>query len=257
MTITCPVCQASYRIDAEALGDGRKVRCARCRAEWIAGPVATASADGELEIVPPLDEAFGIDMIERAGDEPDGTRDAVVLPSDRRRAPKRKGLVRAAAFAPAVALRRALAGVRPIALFAGLGLAAFGFMIGERASIVRAAPSLASLYSAVGLPVNVRGLTIGQIRSIEQIENGVPLLLVMGAVENVSKGPLAVPRLRLAVTGRDGRELYAWTTMAGRATLAAGESAPFRARLASPPAEGAAISVRFLASSDQASIASR
>ena len=66
-----------------------------------------------------------------------------------------------------------------------------------------------------------------------------------------------MPRLRLAVTGGEGRELYAWTTVAERSKLEAGETASFRARLASPPAEGAAIEVRFLARSDMAAYAKR
>jgi len=42
-----------------------------------------------------------------------------------------------------------------------------------------------------------------------------------------------------------GHEIYAWTTVTGRSILAAGETAPFRTRLGSPPADGRDVIVRF------------
>jgi hypothetical protein len=52
--------------------------------------------------------------------------------------------------------------------------------------------------------------------------------------------------LRLAVIGPDSRELYSWTALLPRSVLPQGESLPFRSRLASPPAEGKQVMVRFL-----------
>lgn len=249
MTISCPSCGASYRIEPEALGAGRKVRCARCRSEWDAAPGGFAGDDRPIEAIPPLDEAVAIDLVQRPGERADVTLDAVSLAQ--RRGPLRNGGL--SSFRSA---RRTFA-IRPISLVAAFAVAACGFLVGDRATMVRAAPGLASLYAAVGLPVNVRGLSIGDVRSVELIENGVPLLLVTGRIENVGATERPAPRLRLAVTDRDSRELYSWTTMASRASLAPGETSPFRARLASPPADGAAITVRFLASGDRASIAGR
>lgn len=264
MSITCPSCQATYRIDLGTLGGGRKVRCARCRAEWFAPAEPEPRID--LKPIPSLDEAEAIDAIE-AGDAHDeiGAVDAVILPPAkeaaskpwlRGRADRPRSRPRDRSARPAKAWR-SLSKLRPAALAAACGLAAIGGLIGERVRIVRAAPSLASLYAAIGMPVNVRGLSISGVRSVEEIEGGTPLLLVTGAVENVSADLLDVPRLRLAVTGGGERELYAWTTVAARAKLAPGESAPFRARLASPPADGRGIAVRFLARRDLASNAGR
>lgn len=250
MTITCPACSASYRISPETLREGRTVRCGRCRAEWTATHDAS-TPDDAIAAIPALDEAVEIDMIDRSADR---TLDGVALRAKRPDGAARRGGKSLAA--PFRAVRRAFS-PRPIAVVAGLAIAACGFLVGERVAVVRAAPSLASLYEAFGLPVNVRGLAIGDVRSVEMLENGAPLLLVTGQIENVSQAERAAPRLRLAVAARDGRELYAWTTMATRATLAPGESAPFRARLASPPAEGAQIVVRFVSAGDQTSIARR
>lgn len=249
MTISCPSCGASYRIEPEALGAGRKVRCARCRCEWVAATGDFAGGDRPVEAIPPLDEAVEIDLVQRPGERSEVTLDAAGVT-------QRRGAPRSRRRSPFRAARRAFA-VRPVAMVAAIAVAACGFLVGDRATMVRAAPGLASLYAAVGLPVNVRGLSIGDVRSVELIENGVPLLLVTGRIENVGASERSAPRLRLAVTDRESRELYSWTTMPSRASLAPGETSPFRARLASPPADGAAITVRFLASGDRASIAGR
>jgi predicted Zn finger-like uncharacterized protein len=268
MTITCPSCEASYRVSPETLGDGREVRCARCRTQWFARPepepAAQAAPQAALEPIPGLDDAHVIDAIDAADAERQhasadaGPAAASAAGGARRwfasrsRPPDRPPPRRAER-----PIRRILPKVRPVAVVAALGVAACGIVVGERVALVRAAPSLASLYAAIGLPVNVRGLSIGDLKSVEEIEEGVPLLLVTGMVRNDSRDALDVPRLRLAVTGGGDRELYAWTTVAARAKLAPGESAPFRARLASPPADGRGIAVRFLARRDLVASAGR
>lgn len=253
MTITCPSCRAAYRTDPAALGEGRTVRCARCRTEWFEHG-GGSRASSEVGPILGLEDSDAVDAMDQA-DSGRPALDAEVLSPRAAGSPKRGRLGRsrdAKARGPrrAAALWRAVASVRPAALAAGLGLAICGAMVAKRVEIVRAAPSLASLYAAAGLPVNVRGLSIDGVRSVEEIDEGVPLLLVTGAVANVSDAELDVPRLRLAVTGGADHELYAWTTVASRARLAPGETAPFRARLASPPAEGRGVAVRFLAQKD-------
>ena len=49
------------------------------------------------------------------------------------------------------------------------------------------------------------------------------------------------------VAGHDaqGAEIYAWNTVLEQTTLKPGEFTPFKSRLASPPAEGKSIDVRF------------
>lgn len=263
--ITCPTCEAAYRVPAESLGDGRKVRCRRCLGEWFATAGTTAAIEAEPDAEPEieaeafvgarpqpilgLDEASGIDVFDAP--EPSAPR-AVDVVSRPARAPRLRGRFggligsrTAKPRRPKVAQRP-----RPSAIVVAAGVAALGVLIGGRVEIVRAAPALASLYDAVGLPVNVRGLEIRDVRSAEEVADGAPLLVVTGLVENVSKAPLDVPRLRLAVTAQGEREIYAWTTVAARPKLEPGETATFRARLASPPAEGQAITVRFLAKRD-------
>lgn len=262
--IACPSCEATYRVPAESLGAGRNVRCQRCRQEWFATGSAIEAAEPETQapdlpetdaaasdVTPPepilgLEDASGLVAID--------TPEVVVEP--RRAGPARApagrfdGWRRPTARAAAPSRQKVSRRPRWSAVAVAVGVAALGIMGGARVEIVRAAPSLASLYELVGLPVNVRGLAIRDLHSVEEMFDGAPLLLVTGVVENVSRVALDVPRLRLAVTAKGDREIYAWTTVAGRPKLEPGETATFRARLASPPAEGQAIEVRFLARRD-------
>jgi hypothetical protein len=57
------------------------------------------------------------------------------------------------------------------------------------------------------------------------------------------------------VRGPDGLELYTWTNEPPRKTLAPAETARFRARLASPPAEGREVLVRFAHAAPGATVA--
>ena len=261
MQIICPSCGANYRVRAESLGPGRQVRCARCRTEWRALVEDVAAIDVAQEDERPplpapilgLDDAGELEAIERADHKNDETFRNEPAPKKVRR-PRRSLFERPAKAGSSIPARSSAPAkgprLRPAAAFVAAGIAVFGFLLGERTAIVGVAPSLASLYAAIGLPVNVRGLAIRDVRSVEEIADGSPLLLVTGEVENVSGTELEVPRLRLAVTASGDREIYAWTTIAARSRLGPGETAAFRARLASPPAEGQAIKVRFLAQRD-------
>ena len=277
-SITCPSCEATYKVPTESLGAGRQVRCKRCRTEWFAEPVqepaqtsvqtaddadwteaiaeqaSGATLGPSPEPILGLEDANQIDVFDRPGALEDGgaprsaPRPSLTGPGRLRRLlAARKP---SAPKPPRPAKPRLSSRVRPTAIAVAAGVVALGVLVGGRVEAVRAVPSLASLYGALGLEVNVRGLAIRDVRSVEELSEGSPLLLVTGIVENVSGVELDVPRLRLAVTAAGEREIYAWTTVAARSKLQPGETATFRARLASPPAEGQAIAVRFLARRD-------
>jgi len=124
-------------------------------------------------------------------------------------------------------------------------LAVNASLLGWRYDVVRAMPQTASLYAAVGMPVNLRGLAFVDVKTTKEMHDGVPVLLVQGTISNVSRQPHDVGRLRFAMRNGAGREIYTWTTLPGRSVLAPGESLPFQTRLASPPSEGREVVVRF------------
>lgn len=118
-------------------------------------------------------------------------------------------------------------------------------LLAARDQIVRFAPQTASFYASIGMPVNLRGLDFENIRVIRDTQDGIPVLVVEGKIVGSGKGIAEVPRLRFAIHDQTGKEIYTWTMMPSRTLLAPGESLPFRSRLASPPAEGRDVSIRF------------
>jgi len=122
--------------------------------------------------------------------------------------------------------------------------------ISGRATIVHAVPDLAGLYAAAGLPVNLRGLEFHGVRTTSEMQDGIAVLVIEGEVANITKHAVEVPRVRLAVIGGGGQELYSWTTLLPRSTLSEDEKVSFRSRLASPPPDGREVLVRFLTRND-------
>jgi predicted Zn finger-like uncharacterized protein len=118
-------------------------------------------------------------------------------------------------------------------------------LIGWRSDMVRLLPQTASLYAAIGMPVNLRGLAFENIKIGKDVHDGVAVLVVEGSIVNVTARPAEVPRLRMSVRNESKNEIYTWTTLPTRSILGPGETLPFRSRLASPPAEARDVLLRF------------
>jgi hypothetical protein len=114
-----------------------------------------------------------------------------------------------------------------------------------RADIVRLLPQTADFYRMVGLEVNLRGLLFKDVKvTIEAVE-GKPVLVIEGVIVSGSRKPADVPRLRFSVRDGQGAEIYAWNTVLEQTVLKPGDYTRFKSRLASPPAEGRGIDIRF------------
>ena len=137
----------------------------------------------------------------------------------------------------------------PPAIIVALALIITG-LVTWRTNIVRMAPQMASLYGAIGLPVNLRGLVFGDVRITKEARDGVPVLLVEGTIKSTSNQLVDVPRLRFGLRNQAGLEIYSWSAMPERSILAPGEAQAFRSRLASPPSEGHDVVVRFFTRGD-------
>jgi predicted Zn finger-like uncharacterized protein len=268
MLLTCPSCETSFRIKPDALGpSGRTVRCARCHTNWFAAPegveqepaIAEASAIGadsaSLPVIPSNDPVN--DPVSWREPFAENEPAPPLVPNDLHSMPPvlREDAVEAEIKparralpprpAPRKASRKGL-GVATLAAAAALVVLA----IAARASVVRAIPDLAGLYAAIGLPVNLRGLEFRDVRTTSETQDGIAVLVIEGEVANIAKHAVEVPRVRLAVLGTGGRELYSWTALLPRSTLSEDGKVSFRSRLASPPPEGREVLVRFLTRSD-------
>lgn len=243
MVVVCPSCAASYRLDAAALGiGGRTVRCAACRTTWFVAPPPPEDGSG-------ADEAQAV--LAETPTSPSRLRpDLHVVSTGDAAAEAERPALRVRRRPPNFTPRRRRAAVRPATAVILIGGVLFAGATIWRKSVVEALPQAAPLYAAVGLPVNLRGLTFRDVTSDETVENGTPILHISGTIANISGENQEVPRLRLAVRGNKGREIYVWTAVPAKQRLAPGEALPFTAELAAPPAEGREVAVRFLTASD-------
>ncbi len=123
-------------------------------------------------------------------------------------------------------------------------------LVGARSEVVRYLPQTASLFAAVGLPVNLRGLKFENVRISNEVQDGNSILVVEGAIVSETGKPVEVPRLRFAARNATGQEVYTWTMPAPRSILNAGERLQFRSQIPSPPAEASNVMVRFFSPED-------
>jgi predicted Zn finger-like uncharacterized protein len=256
LLIVCPSCASSYWVTRDQLPTGRMVRCAACRTTWFANPTdeedaaplpsvpdsagapERASDDGspllrlspEPEPVPDLDPPAPAMLDEPPPPEPG------LNPPVRKSAKMRL---------PRLALPRFRIRITPVHI-AGAALVAL-VVVGAtmRNGVVRLMPQTARLYAALGAPVNLRGLEIAGLRSELVSDKEQSVLVVEGEIRGVAAGTTSIPRLAVSLRGKDGQDLYSWTSEVARPSLGKGETVPFRTRLAAPPAGGQDVLVRF------------
>ena len=125
-------------------------------------------------------------------------------------------------------------------------------LLGARNEVVRYLPQTASLFSAIGLPVNLRNLKFENVRISNETEDGKTILVIEGTIVSTAGKPVEVPRLRFAARNGSGQEVYTWTALPGRSILDPGESLEFSSRLVAPPADANDVMVRFFNSQDAA-----
>jgi len=270
MLIVCPTCATSYQIAPAALGAGRNVRCAQCKNTWFATaeaelaeavtapalaalPGAPSDADAPTQdVLPPAppaaDNPFAV--ADAPPLVPDDTPDGEDTPKFDPGVPEKTETIAAKRARQTFADRKEQRSLlRRIVSLPVLIVAMLAVLLGAlnwRAAVVRHFPQTASLYGAIGLPVNLRGLFFQDVKSRSEIENGVSVLVIEGTIVNLTTRTLEVPRLRFALRNASGHEVYAWTAQPTKSTLGSGNGLPFRARLASPPGDGRDVIVRFL-----------
>ena len=88
-------------------------------------------------------------------------------------------------------------------------------------------------------------MSFDNVTTTTETSDGVTVLVVDGSIASTSSRVVEVPRLRFSLRNRSGHEIYAWTAQPGRSLLPPGQTLAFRSRLASPPADGHDVIVRF------------
>jgi predicted Zn finger-like uncharacterized protein len=241
MDIACPSCATIYEVDEATVPDtGRRVRCAACGEIWRAFRAEAVVSEGAFDnetLQTETADAGNVESVSSPADEdPAAPRGATIIRSKPQKKAKRANPLRKLVSWPVAASL--------------IGIALIGGALHQRSRVVANFPQTAKVYAALGMPVNLRGIEIANVRSRLVEDNGVSILVVDGDLKNVAGRKVDVPRLRFAVLGQKGEEIHIWSAQADRPNLNAGEALNFRRRLASPPEGAREVSVRFLTASD-------
>ena len=277
MQIVCPHCTTSYAVNPANFGDaGRKVRCARCQEVWQPRPepmpaMAGAGAENDFshpeteapaEHAWPENDAPHVESPSISGDWPDPRESRPVNESDAHwPAAAQQDEVRDHDDQPKPSRFRSLG--RPILPFGGrpkwptalaapslnTACVAMGAMVLAlviwRGDVVRLMPQTAAFFKIVGLGVNLRGLAIEDVKITTEMAGNKPVLMIEGTITDITRKAVEIPRLRFIVRDANGSDLYAWNAVLEQPSLIPGEKAWFKTRLATPPAGGREIAVRF------------
>lgn len=269
---------------------GRNVRCARCKEVWMASAMDAVTADFRPDPAPPETPAIPADpRPPESAPEPEDA-EAMMRALSESATPDGPLLAAPAAASPSIIPgfdpvdfdAAASAHAEPVTdieaaaerrerrarllrqperkrrrwPISGLATAilvmtgAVGLLLNFRLEIVRAAPQTASLYALIGMPVNLRGLTFENVKLTRENTDGITVVGIEGLIVNTMDRPVRVPRLRFSVRNATGHELYAWTSLPAVEVIQPTEALAFNSRLASPPAEGREILIRFFTRRD-------
>ncbi len=272
MNLTCPSCDATFRVEPAQLGPaGRRVRCGDCRHTWRQeaaaedpAPVPAPEPEPEPAADPAAEQAAA-----KAAAEPFAPSDAgggegakpakPAKPAEPTKpeapaaaAPGAAPGAEEAASAERVSRRAFSKPARPqprqprVSLAVGWAIYAVvliglvsGFYYG-RAPLVAMVPEMTRLYDLVGLKDEAfeLGLELREVKSVRRLIEGERVVVIEGQVVNVSNEDRQVPPLRASVTDADGVELDRWIFQAESASLAPGGSTRFETVAKIPPREG-------------------
>ncbi len=217
MILTCPSCATRYMAEAVSFQpSGRMVRCVHCGHGWFQSPPSHLS----MKALPDHTDSGGQNLGE-------------FIP-------------RAAQSQRFFLVGQIVGWVLLLCTIIGISAGAYTY----RVEIVGLWPEASTLYSALGLPVNTRGLAFRNASYQEETYDGVPALVVMGEIINTTNTPQLIPNIRISLRDRKSREIFDWTTDPPVDEIAAGEVQSFAARLTRPPQHAQDLVIRFAARSE-------
>jgi predicted Zn finger-like uncharacterized protein len=230
MILTCPECATGYFVeDGQIRPGGRTVKCAACGARWTAQP-----ASAPLDLSANTTESADVKAL------PLDAADAETLTGEdlprvfRGRAEEERRMRKAAVTGIA------WGGVL-VALLLLIGLGVI-----FRDGVVAVWPQTASLYAAVGLPVNPTGLVIEQVRAEPSLDQGHATLAVSGLIRNVTDHPVTAPPLRISLVNAQGKRVAGQIANLDNARLPPGETRRFATAIFDPPYSAANLQVDFV-----------
>lgn len=256
MILVCPSCATRFNLDESRLGgQARRVRCSRCKHEWVQAPERTAElppAAVIAEIAPPPPP-----VEPPAPPEPPAfvaAAPAYMPPFEPERPDLREMLPPPlSADDPLAAPRHEEGGGTGVTIGWIVLLLIVAVVLGAlyvgRERVMQIWPPATQAYEMLGLialPPGA-GLAIQDIAAMTtQAEDGTPAVLsVKGRVVNVSRSTRRIPPLRASLRNAAGEEVRGWDFGLPRQMLEPGESVDFDTRLDTPPAEALNLVVVF------------
>lgn len=245
MILTCPECSTRYLTKENAIGpNGRTVRCAKCDTTWFVASEADELALHDNQI--PVEEIVqapmgditaetapnGVSNISQAPGAHVVMRDKVDKERRRRRLTS-VGLIWA------------------VPLFMLFIAAILGYVF--RQNIVNGIPQMATLYKTLGVDVTMSGLNIEDPITRSALIDGKPVLVVNGAVKNITSKEQDVPMVELSLHSKDGESLVTWLVDVNKERLAKNERVTFVSEYPNPPIDAVKLRYRF---ADEVAVAS-
>ena len=120
-----------------------------------------------------------------------------------------------------------------------------------RNAVVEQVPDLAGFYAAVGLPVNLNGLTFENVQTLETLTDGAQILTVSGRIAAVADDEVSVPPVVVTLLGPGDSALYQWSVTPRTGELRPGETVDFETRLTQPPQGATRVRLSFGTSRQQ------
>ena len=259
MIITCPHCQTRYQVAFEAIGaTGRKVQCAHCQKAWSQKPVdpdASDDADPQVRNVAEdaLDDALVVEerrvaaelaekLAAEKGSRGDGKETEKLDPAvarTRQRAFSRRQHVMESQL-PMARMRRAARVLSAVALAGLVAGSYFG-----REQVVEQFPSMAGVYAALGMPVNVVGLEFEKLNTLRTLRDGKDVLIVSADIVGMKKSAVVVPAVVVTLIDDAGNGIYEWSVTPEARDLMAGERVGFETQLQMPPVSASRVRLSF------------
>ncbi len=246
MILTCPECSTRYLTKENAIGpNGRTVRCAKCDTTWFVASEADELAlqDNQApveEIVPAAaaiaagaspDIAFGQNSVSSTVGGAQEQPGAHVVMRDKVDKERRRRRLTSVGLIWAV----------PLTLLFVAAILGYVF----RQNIVNGMPQTASLYKSLGIDVTLSGLNIEDPVTRSALVNGEPVLIVNGAVRNITGQAQDVPLVELSLHSKDGEPLVTWLVDVNSDMLGKNERVTFVSEYPNPPIDAVKLRYKF------------
>ena len=245
MILTCPECSTRYLTKDNAIGpNGRTVRCAKCDSTWFVAAEADELALKDNQA--PVEDIVPVSAGIAAGAAPETSFGKADSPAPVTAATGPGAHVVMRDKVDKERRRRRLTSVGliwavPLALL--FVAAVLGYVF--RQNIVNGIPQTATLYKAVGIDVTLSGLSIEDPITRSALVDGKPVLVVNGAVRNITAKAQDVPLVELSLHSKDGEALVTWLVDTQKTNLGKKERVTFVSEYPNPPVDAVKLRYRF------------